>query len=163
MRVALGRRGDYSVRAVLDIATHWDGGRRKAREIAASMDIPQRFLGQILADLVRAELLVAVAGPDGGYSLARPPAEVTLLDVVEAAEGRVELQQCVLSGGPCDWVDVCPIHPAWSRAQQAFTEELRSTTFEQLAAADRAIEAGSPAMDRDAPAHPEHTERRGVR
>ncbi|MHC4067293.1 MAG: RrF2 family transcriptional regulator, partial [Planctomycetota bacterium] len=69
MRVALGRKADYSVRAVLDLASHFGRGRRKAREIATVMDIPERYLGQILADLVRADLLSAVAGPDGGYSL----------------------------------------------------------------------------------------------
>ncbi len=86
-----------------------------------------------------------------------------MLEVVEAAEGPIELQQCVLSGGPCDWVDVCPIHPAWSRAQKAFTEQLRSTTFEQLTETDRAIEVGSLPTSADTSPHPERAERRGVR
>ena len=103
MRAVLGRKGDYSVRAVLDLASHTEQGRRKAREIATTMDIPERYLGQILANLVREGLLVAVAGPDGGYELAREPEEITLLEVVEASEGSIGLDECVLKGGLCDW------------------------------------------------------------
>lgn len=163
MKVALGRKGDYAVRAMLDIARHWDTGRRKARQIATSMDIPERFLGQILAELVRADLLIAVAGPDGGYSLSKPPKAITMLEVVEAAEGPVTLASCVLNGGPCDWGQVCPIHEAWSKAQDAFTMALEATTFAQIAAIDAAIQAGAYEPPEDGPPHPVTTERRGRR
>jgi Rrf2 family protein len=163
VRVALGRKADYSVRAVLDLASHFGRGRRKAREIATVMDIPERYLGQILADLVRADLLSAVAGPDGGYSLKRPPADMSLLEVVEAAEGPLGLDECVLNGGPCDWESVCPIHAAWSRAQRAFTDGLATTSFAEFAAIDAAIQAGEYQVPDDAPLHPEQTERRGKR
>jgi Rrf2 family protein len=127
------------------------------------MDIPERYLGQILAELVRAELLIAVAGPDGGYSLNRPPEAISLLEVVEAAEGAIGLDECVLNGGPCDWVEVCPIHAAWSTAQTAFTEGLATTSFAEFAAIDAAIQAGEYQAPADAPLHPEKTERRGQR
>ena len=163
MRVALKRKGDYSVRAVLDLATHWQRGRRKAREIATTMDVPERYLGQILANLVHHGFLVAVAGPGGGYVLSRRPDEVSLLDVVEAAEGPVQLDECVLKGGPCDWVGTCAMHEAWSRAQAAFVTQLRETTFSDLAAIDAAIEAGSYEAPADTPEHALKTDRRGRR
>lgn len=163
MKIALGRKGDYSVRAVVDISRHWESGRRKAREIATAMDIPERYLGQILAELVRAGLLDAVAGPDGGYTLSRPPGEISLLEVVEAAEGPILLDECVLAGGPCDWGEVCPIHEAWSRAQQALTGILSSASLAEIAAIDVAIEAGDYAVPEGAPLHPEQTARKGVR
>jgi len=86
MQVALGRRGDYSVRAMLALARAFGDGRRKARQIATTMDIPARYLSQIMAPLVRQHLVLATAGPDGGYELTRPPASITLLEVIEAAE-----------------------------------------------------------------------------
>lgn len=146
MQIALGRRGDYAVRAMLYLArTHRDG-RRKAREIAEAMGIPERFLPQILAPFVRSGTLIAVAGPDGGYQLARPPAEVTLLEVVETAEGETKSDHCTLRGGPCDWQNACAMHEPWSRAQAALADELRATTFADLARADEAIERrGTPA------------------
>ncbi len=126
MQIALGRKGDYSVRAMLDIARHGDDSLRKAREIADAMDIPPRFLTQILASLVRHGLLDAEAGPTGGYALARPSDAISLLEVAEAAEGSIALDECVLRGGPCGWVDVCPIHVPWSRAQNTLIAELAS-------------------------------------
>lgn len=162
MQIALSRKGDYAVRAVLDLARHAGTGRRKSREIAEVMDIPERYLPQILALLVRHGLLVATAGPDGGYELARPPAKITLLEVVEAAEGPVANTECLLRGGPCDWEHACPLHAPWSRAQSALTAQLRRTTFAELAASDKALEAGLEPVSAPPPTAP-RAPRRGVR
>ncbi len=161
MRVNLSRRGDYAIRATLDLARHWDQGPRKAREIAATMDIPSRYLQQILADLVSAGLLDAKAGPAGGYRLGRHPESITLLEVVENAVGSLSLDRCILRGGPCDWVDTCPIHDGWAGAQQAFVDHLASVNFGDLAEIDRAIQQGryEPAV----PVHADTTPRRGIR
>ncbi len=72
MKIALGKKGDYSVRAVLDLAKHYRKGRRKTHQIARSMRIPDAYLARVLADLVRSGLISATAGPDGGYELRRP-------------------------------------------------------------------------------------------
>ncbi len=162
MQIALGRKGDYAVRAMLELARHHGQGRRKAREIAAVMDIPERYLPQILALLVRHRLLVATAGPDGGYELARKPGEITLLEVVEAAEGPLATDVCLLRGGPCDWEHVCPLHTPWSRAQEALADQLRGTTFQELADADADLEAGRVAAP-ETPAHRRAVTRRGQR
>lgn len=153
MQVKLGRKGDYAVRAVLDIARNSDAGRRKAREIAASMEIPDRYLTQILAELVGEGLLNAVAGPDGGYSLARSPETITLLDVVEIAEGPIGLDGCVLRDSPCQWVEVCPIHIPWARGQNALKAELSKATFADLAGFASDIDAGTFEIPEDTPPH----------
>ena len=152
MQASLGRKGDYSVRAVLDLARH-HGDRRKAREIAGEMDIPHRYLTQILAGLVQHGVLTAVAGPSGGYLLARTPADITLLEVVEAAEGPIELEQCVLRGGPCSWEESCPVHIPWARAQNALAAQLAATSFADLASSAAEIDAGLQVLPADAPAH----------
>jgi Rrf2 family protein len=140
MRIALGRRGDYSVRAVLDLARHYGSGRRKTREIASAMGIPELYLPQLLASLVRTGVLTAVAGPDGGYTLSRHPQTITLLEVVESAEGPLRTGRCLLRDGPCDWDEVCPVHRSWSGAQDALVGELEDTTLWHLAREDEAIE-----------------------
>ncbi len=145
MNIGLGRRGDYAVRAVFALAAAYGTGRRKAREIAELMTIPERYLPQILAPLVRQGVLTAVAGPDGGYELARPPGEVTLLEVVETAEGSVSSDHCVLRGGPCDRANGCAMHDPWRRAQSAFSNQLAATTFEDLRLSDR---DGKPSLPR---------------
>lgn len=160
MKVTLGRRGDYAVRAMLNVARH-SPQRRKARQIVAEMDLPERYATQILGTLVNSGLLEAQAGPEGGYTLGRPAAEISLLEVVEVAEGPVTLDQCTLRGGPCDWIASCPVHASWAAAQEAFTHRLQRTSFAELAAADAALEAGE-ALTGDLP-HQIPVVRRGVR
>ena len=158
MQASLGRKGDYSVRAVLDIARH-KGERRKAREISDEMDIPHRFLTQILAELVQIGLLEAVAGRTGGYVLARPPSEISLLQVVEAAEGPIALDVCVLRGGPCTWEDSCPVHIPWARAQKAMAEQLTGTSFADLIEIAGEIDSGTHRIPDDTPPHKTPTAR----
>jgi Rrf2 family protein len=144
VNITLSRRGDYAIRAILDVALHHGAGRRKTREIAEAMNVPPNYLSQILAILVRKGLLVAAAGQDGGYELARPPQDVSLLDVVEAVEGPATLQRCLLRGIPCGSDGTCAVHAAWSGAQQALTDRLAATTFAALAANGNALRADTP-------------------
>ena len=131
MQVVLGKRGDYAIRAVLDIAAH-EGERRKAREIAERMSIPKKYLSRILADLVRSGILQATAGPDGGYELTRPPREVTMLQAIEAVEGETETRDCLLRGVPCQSGGICAVHQAWVGAESAMLARLRETTLADL-------------------------------
>jgi len=138
--VTLGRKGDYAVRAVLDLARHTDDGRRrKTREIAAATAVPENYLPQILADLVAVGLVASMPGRDGGYTLVRPAPEISLLAVIEAVEGAVELTECVLVNGPCGWDTECAVHRFWSAAQDAFRQQLAATSFADVAAVSRML------------------------
>lgn len=155
MHLELGRRAEYAVRAAVDLTRHaGDGHRRKARDIAASMSIPSSYLPQILAELVRAGVATSVAGPDGGYVLARDPATVSLLDVVRAVDGEVTSTACILRGGPCRWEDRCAVHVPWMQAQQAMVASLAATSFADVVAAgasgvtDAARSRPAPGADR---------------
>ena len=144
MRMELGKRADYAVRAAVDLARHVpDGTRRKARAIADDMAIPASYVPQILAELVRAGIAVSVAGPGGGYALAREPSEINLLEVIEAIDGQLISTSCVLRSGPCRWDDMCAVHIPWARAQFAMLDSLAATTLAELVANDRALEAGT--------------------
>jgi Rrf2 family transcriptional regulator, iron-sulfur cluster assembly transcription factor len=131
MKTELGQTGDYAVRSALALAR--SGRRMKAREIAAEMALPQKFLPQVLARLIDAGLVGSVAGPDGGYELKRTPADISLLEVIEAAEGPVRSRKCVLRGGPCRLDGTCAVHDAWFEAQAALEAKLAATTFAELA------------------------------
>jgi Rrf2 family transcriptional regulator, iron-sulfur cluster assembly transcription factor len=144
MRLELGRRSDYGIRAAIDLARHHaTGERRKARQIAGEMDIPATFVPQVLADLVRAGLAVSTAGPAGGYRLALPPDEVSLLAVIRAVEDDPTSRVCVLRGGPCRWDDCCAVHVLWFEAQQAMLCKLDGSTLADVVQFDAAIEAGT--------------------
>lgn len=144
MEISLSHRGDYAVRAVLDLAAHYGTGLRKAREIAEDMRIPKNFLSLILADLVREGILDATAGRSGGYVLALPPHEISLLRIVEIADGEITLKQCLLRGIPCGSDGYCAAHDAWAAAQDALTARLASTNFATLAIANARLH-GTPA------------------
>lgn len=141
MRISLGRRGDYSVRAVLFLARH--EGRQKSRAIASAMKIPGQYLPQVMGALIRGGIVASTAGPGGGYELARAPRDVTLLEVVEAADGTLRKDECVLRGGPCHWEDRCAIHDPWSAVQSALVDGLSKISFETLRVTDESLERGA--------------------
>ncbi len=157
----LGRRADYAIRAAVDLARHHESDeRRKARAIAEEMDIPPSYVPQILAELVRAELATSVAGRDGGYRLARPVDQVSLVEVIRAVEGDLRSTVCPLRGGPCRWDDVCAVHVPWARAQHAMLDELAETTLAELVEIDTAIDAGTYEIPSDVARPPKGPGRR---
>lgn len=144
MDLTLTRRGDYIVRAAIALAGVWDGNGsyRKIRDVATAMDLPLSYTPQLLGVLAKAGLAEAKAGRDGGYRLSRNPRDVSLLEVIEAAEGHLVSKRCPLRGGPCRWDDVCALHPTWVKTSEAIRSTLARTSLEQVAAVDRQLERG---------------------
>ena len=149
MQLSLKRKGDYAVRAMISVVRHHGTGLRQSRQISTEMNIPYKTLTLVLAGLVAEGLLVAAHGPRGGYRLARPPSDISLLAIVEAAEGPATFDHCVLRDGPCDWEQTCPVHDTWARTQAALTRELASTSLAEMARIDAAVEAPPHAVSTD--------------
>ena len=117
MRLQLSRRADYAIRATLALA---EADRLlPAGELARRMEIPSGFLPQILPDLVRSGILGRTLGRHGGYVLARPAGDISLLEGMEAADGAPPPRTCVLRGGACPAAEPCAVHPAVAEAQRA--------------------------------------------
>jgi Rrf2 family protein len=87
VRVRISARADYAVRAMAELAAAGTDARLKAEALAEAQGIPPKFLQNILADLRKAGIVTAVRGQDGGFTLARRAAAVTLADVIRAVEG----------------------------------------------------------------------------
>jgi Rrf2 family transcriptional regulator, iron-sulfur cluster assembly transcription factor len=152
VNLRLSKRGDYVVRSAICLARAYESGApKKLRQISAEMEIPRTFVSQILGDLVHAGLAFSSFGKEGGYRLACPPAEVSLLEVVEAGEGPLAPETCALGDGPCRWEAVCPLHESWVAASSALRAELAATSLADVAERDRAIEAGTYPIPADAP------------
>lgn len=144
MELTLSKKGDYAVRAAIALARAWGSGAMcKVREVSEQMNLPPLYTAQILHLLSDAGLAEARAGKRGGYMLLRDPAAISLLEVVEAAEGVLRAKRCTLRGGPCQWEQMCPLHPAWERATMAFRESLRQASLAEVAAVDVALEEGT--------------------
>ena len=144
MNMTLSKRGDYVMRSAIFLARAFgEAGNRKIREVVADTNVPTTFASQVLADLVRAGLATSRSGREGGYRLTRPPGEITVLEVVEAAEGPLRAERCALGEGPCRWEAVCPLHETWSEATVMLRDLLARTTLAEMASRDAAIEAGT--------------------
>jgi Rrf2 family protein len=116
-----------------------DDAALPASRLAEFHGVPAAYLAKHLQALSRAGIVEAVAGPRGGYRLARPPTEVTLLDVVEAVEGRAPAFRCteIRQRGPAslparEYRVACSITRAMHRAEDAWRSELRSQTIADL-------------------------------
>jgi Rrf2 family protein len=141
MKIVPTRRTDYAIRSLVYLAGA-EAVRVNAAEIGDEMEIPTPILYQILRELQKAALLSSQPGPNGGYQLSRDPADITLLEIVEALEGSVHLGQCALSGGPCHWDPVCALHDAWTEARQSFADSLANHTLREVANADQRLRLG---------------------
>lgn len=144
MRLELTRRGDYAVRTMLALtAVDPRDGPVSARVIAADMSIPGRFLPHVLRDLTRAGLVEARPGRRGGYLLGRPAGSISLLDVIEAAEGEPGTPVCVLRGGPCGRDGRCAVHDVFTDAREVLRERLGATSLADIVAGagDRTADA----------------------
>jgi len=104
-----------------------------APHIARLMSVPPRFLPQIMQDLVRAGIVEASPGRGGGYRLTRAPGEVTLLEVIEAVEGNVRRQTCVLRADACGADQPCGVHDLFAEAQDALLERFAMATVREAA------------------------------
>ena len=136
MRLELTKRADYAIRAVVALATAAAGDRLSVRRIAAAQSVPVRFLPQVMADLVAAGLVEGMTGRTGGYRLARPAVEITILDVIEAVEGDSRRQTCVLRGGPCQLNGTCAVHHVFAATQAGMIRELGSASIASLGPPD---------------------------
>lgn len=129
MRLELTKRGDYAVRAMLALARPGTG-QLTAAALAEATSIPPNYVPQVMGDLVRASLVANRRGRHGGYSLASPADEVSLLSIVEAVEGESRRRTCVMRGGPCGHDGaVCDVHHAFSTAQERANATLASVTL----------------------------------
>ena len=133
MRLELTKRGDYGVRAMLALARGSGNGLLSARRIALAMDIPVRFLPQVLGDLQRGGLVEAMPGRSGGYRLARDPSKISLLEVIEAIEGDSRRRSCVLRGGPCGADGTCDVHDVFAAGQEAIRGHFAASMLADLA------------------------------
>ncbi|MBN2148237.1 MAG: Rrf2 family transcriptional regulator [Anaerolineales bacterium] len=127
------RQADYAVRAMVYLSQLGANRRAATSQIAHEKQIPPSFLAKIVSQLSVAGLLETSRGARGGVSLARLPENISLLDVVEAIDGPILLNECVSDASNCVFGDDCPMRPVWCDAQKELVDKLRKTTFAQVA------------------------------
>jgi len=125
------RQADYAIRAIMHLAQLGPDEKASTSQIAEEKDIPLSFLAKIIAQLSVAGLLQTMRGARGGVTLARPPQEINLLEVVEAIDGPIMLNECVNDSYECSQHG-CPMRPIWQDTQADLVNRLKSSTFDQF-------------------------------
>ncbi len=127
------RQADYAVRAVLYLAGLNNERRAPTSEIAREQKIPPSFLAKIVSQLSVAGVVQTSRGARGGVSLARPSEEISLLEVIEAIDGPIMLNECVHDPKACVFGENCPVQSIWRDAQAQLVRRLEDTNFASLA------------------------------
>lgn len=126
---------DYGIVLLTHIARNPERLTRNAPELAAEAHLPLPTVSKILKMLAREGLLVPHRGAKGGFSLARAPEEITVLDVIGALEGPIALTECSAHGAErCDIETLCPVSTNWQRINRAVLGALRGITLVEMAA-----------------------------
>lgn len=128
----LTRKGEYAIRGIIYLAQQPAGRVSLISEIAAASDVPQTFLAKIFQSFAKLGLVTSSRGTGGGFVLARPASVITLREVVEAVEGPILPNRCLL-GSSCDRGGPCLVHGVWRRVQTEVVSILDGVTIETLA------------------------------
>lgn len=127
----LTSRGDYGLLLMIFLSNYSRSEPKSISEIASFFNLPQPFLEQIALDLRRAHLVSARRGKDGGYFLSRSPNRISVIEVIEAAEGPLQIVTC--QGGECVSSPKCMTHGFWLVLQKHLHKTLREITLADLA------------------------------
>jgi Rrf2 family protein len=132
--LGIKRETDYAVRTVLHLASLGGKTQVQVRDIADQRLLPLSFVRRIVARLSAAGILATICGMGGGIALARPAAQISLLDVVHAMEGKIALNQCLEPQHSCPLADHCPAQNVWAETTAILEAHLASVRFDSLAA-----------------------------
>jgi len=125
------RETDYAIRCVLYLSSRTDR-LVMVDEISREMATPKSFLAKILQKLVKADIARSFRGIRGGFQLSREPRDITLLDVIEAVEGTIALNACVLDKTVCGFSSICVVHPIWVTLRGEFNALLKKHNFAEI-------------------------------
>ena len=122
----------YGIRAVIEIARNYQQRPTKRKEIAASQNLDDSYLENILIDLKNKNIVSALRGAKGGFVLKRAPEEITLLNVIESLQGDLAPAECLSTPAVCDRVENCVTRPVWQKMKNAQEDVLKNVTIKDL-------------------------------
>ena len=134
--IAFSTKGEYGVRLMVQLGRHYGTGPASLAEIATEEDLPRAYLEQLVVSLREAGLVTSTRGAHGGYELGRPPATITMTEVLRALEGPIAPMLCA-SEDPehatvCDRTTRCTVNLLWVRVRDAVSGALDSMTLADL-------------------------------
>ena len=130
----LSRGAEYAIRGMLHLSMQpREEPSAYIEEIARGQDVPKAYLAKIFQTLAKKGFLRSSRGQGGGFRLVKVPEEISVLEVIEAMEGPVHLNDCMIHPGFCERDKTCPMHDLWCEAQKRLYSTLSGTNFAMLA------------------------------
>ena len=126
------RSCEYAIRALASIGGDGRGKSFSLRELCKKAGVPEPITRKSFQTLVRKGVLSAKRGCGGGYRFRRSPANVTLMDIIQAVDGKRPYDRCILGHDTCGHPDPCELHEIWEKARTTLVSELSSSSLAQL-------------------------------
>ena len=130
--IRLTKAGEYGLRAIRYLVENGEEPRVSIGDISEHKNIPEPFLRKLFKPLVKNDIIHSTRGVAGGVRLARKPEDITVLEVVEALEGPLALNDCLLTDAECEFMTECGMHDVWDEAQAAMAKVLQSKNLNDL-------------------------------
>ena len=128
----ISTKGRYGLRILLDLAVHENDAPRLIRDIARSQQLSEKYIGRLILELRNAGMVKSIRGAKGGYRLARPPQEISVLSIIEIMEGPVRLVDCVQNPTYCERSLQCAAHDIWMQLNAKIKESLAAVTLQDI-------------------------------
>jgi Rrf2 family iron-sulfur cluster assembly transcriptional regulator len=109
----LSKKCRYAIKSLIDLVKNYQGAPISIRDISKRQNVSLRYLENIFHDLKKSEILASVKGKGGGFSLSKNIEDISLLDIIEALEGKLEIVDCVAHEDRCDQSTECYTHDLW--------------------------------------------------
>ncbi|MEG1609564.1 MAG: Rrf2 family transcriptional regulator [Bilophila sp.] len=123
----------YGVRLMIALSFYYGKRTMLMQDIATRLNISKNYLEKIANKLRRAKLIVGYRGRNGGYTLSKPPCQITVGDMVRSLEERVSLTRCLSDQDACSKVKTCKMRSVWQEGERAMFTVFDSITLESLA------------------------------
>lgn len=124
----ISSKGEYGLRALFDLAQHYEQSPRRSREIGEAQSVPEDYLNQLLITLRKAGLINSLRGPQGGHILARHPGQITLYEIIRVLEGEITPVAHDVEHKPIDDI----LNQVWKEIEEETLRILRASTLEDL-------------------------------
>jgi Rrf2 family protein len=135
------RAGEYGVLGLMHLARCSPGQRAMIDEVSRQQRIPKSFLAKIFQNLAKAGLVRSIRGSHGGFALLKSPDEISVLEVIEAVEGKIVLQRCRMDKPDCKHAGGCALCSLFERAQDGIKDVLTHTTLTDLIRQEESLES----------------------
>jgi Rrf2 family transcriptional regulator, cysteine metabolism repressor len=142
--VKISFKGDYALKIILDLSLSYGSGILQIKDISRRQDIPGKFLEQIITTLKGAGYVKTVRGPKGGVFLSKPPAEITMGEIIRLMEGPTSPITCVSKScrARCSYEKQCAFRGYFEKIRDGINDVVDNTTFQEIA--DKARRLDSP-------------------